>query len=67
GTELGLAGFDDIVTLRDVTPALSTVRVPLHDIGTVATELALSAASAEPRLVHVEGTVVLRASTPPRT
>lgn len=67
GTELGLAGFDDIVTLRDVTPALSTVRVPLHDIGTVATELALSAASNEPRLVHVEGTVVLRASTPPRT
>jgi len=62
-----VAGFDDIVTLRDITPALSTVRIPLLDIGVTATELALTpASSAEPRLVHVEGVVVLRESTPGR-
>ncbi len=67
--DVGVAGFDDIVTLRDITPALSTVRVPLVDVGVMATELALSAESAEsaePRLVHVDGSVVLRESTPGR-
>ncbi|HEY8720349.1 LacI family DNA-binding transcriptional regulator [Pengzhenrongella sp.] len=64
--DVAVAGFDDIVTLRDVTPALSTVRVPLVDVGIAATELALSAPSSEPRLVHVPGAVVLRESTPRR-
>ncbi|WP_182112185.1 MULTISPECIES: LacI family DNA-binding transcriptional regulator [unclassified Actinotalea] len=64
--DVAVAGFDDIVTLRDITPALSTVRVPLVDVGIAATELALAAPSAEPRLIHVGGTVVLRESTPPR-
>lgn len=64
--DVAVAGFDDIATLRDVTPPLTTVRVPLVDIGVAATQLALAAPSDEPRLVHVEGTVVLRASTPPR-
>ncbi|MGW6130284.1 LacI family DNA-binding transcriptional regulator [Cellulomonas sp. NPDC055163] len=65
--DVAVAGFDDIVTLRDVTPPLTTVRVPLVDIGVAATQLALAAPADEPRLVHVEGTVVLRASTPERT
>jgi len=62
--DLAVAGFDDISTLRDVTPQLTTVRVPLVDIGIAATELALADPSDEPRLVHVDGVVVLRASTP---
>ncbi len=32
-----IAGFDDIETLRDFRPALSTVRLPLEEIGRVAT------------------------------
>jgi len=65
--DVAVAGFDDIVTLRDITPALSTVRIPLVEVGATATELALTpATSPEPRLVHVEGTVVLRESTPGR-
>ncbi len=64
--DVAVAGFDDIVTLRDITPALSTVRVPLVDIGVMATELALTPEAPEPRLVHVDGTVVLRESTPDR-
>jgi LacI family transcriptional regulator len=62
--DVAVAGFDDIVTLRDITPALSTVRVPLVDVGIAATELALAAPADEPRLVHIDGTVVLRESTP---
>ena len=62
--DVAVAGFDDIVTLRDTTPSLSSVRVPLVDIGIAATGLALAAPSDEPRLMHVDGTVVLRDSTP---
>ena len=32
-----IAGFDDIETLRDFRPALSTVRLPLEEIGRLAT------------------------------
>ncbi|WP_232229616.1 LacI family DNA-binding transcriptional regulator [Cellulomonas bogoriensis] len=62
--QVGVAGFDDIPTLRDVTPSLSTVHVPLVDIGEAATQLALGPAGPEPRLLHVAGSVVLRDSTP---
>ncbi|GII54538.1 LacI family transcriptional regulator [Planotetraspora thailandica] len=58
--DVSLAGFDDIATLRDVTPSLSTVRLPLADMGARAVELALSEAPAA--VVHVEGQVVLRES-----
>jgi LacI family transcriptional regulator len=61
--DIAVAGFDDIVTLRDVTPALTTVRIPLVDIGIAATELAIAAPSEEPQLIHTFGTVVLREST----
>ncbi|HEY5248796.1 MAG TPA: LacI family DNA-binding transcriptional regulator [Dermatophilaceae bacterium] len=64
--DIAVAGFDDIVTLRDVTPALTTVRVPLVDVGIAAAELAIAAPEGEPRLVYVPGTVVLRQSTPRR-
>lgn len=61
---VGVAGFDDIVNLRDITPALTTVRVPLVEAGITATKLALAAPTGERRLTHVETTVVLRESTP---
>jgi LacI family transcriptional regulator len=61
--DIAVAGFDDIVTLRDVTPALTTVRVPLVEIGIAATELAIAAPSDEPQLIHMFGTVILREST----
>lgn len=65
GRDIGVAGFDDIVTLRDVSPGLTTVRLPLVELGERATELAL-AADAEPTVVPVSGEVVLRESTPRR-
>lgn len=65
--DVALAGFDDILTLRDVVPPLTTVRVPLVDIGVLATDLALEEHAGEPRLRTVPTEVVLRASTPDRT
>lgn len=64
--DLAVAGFDDIETLRDVTPGLTTVRLPLAHIGAVATRLVLQPPSADPSLVPVPGEVVLRQSTPGR-
>ncbi|GAA4559706.1 LacI family DNA-binding transcriptional regulator [Planotetraspora kaengkrachanensis] len=58
--DVSVAGFDDIATLRDLAPALSTVRLPLADMGARAVELALSDAPAT--VVDVEGRVVLRDS-----
>ncbi|EGD40317.1 transcriptional regulator, LacI family [Nocardioidaceae bacterium Broad-1] len=66
GRDLAVAGFDDIATLRDVTPGLTTVRLPLADIGRLALELVLGEPSAEIRKQSVHGEVVLRESTPPR-
>lgn len=64
--DLAVAGFDDIETLRDVTPALTTVRLPLARIGAEATRLVLRPAGEEPAVVPVAAEVVLRDSTPNR-
>ncbi len=64
--DVGIAGFDDIITLRDITPSLTTIRLPLADIGSLVTELALSPAKPEPRVVPVDGEVIVRDSTPRR-
>jgi LacI family transcriptional regulator len=69
--DLALAGFDDIVTLRDIYPPLTTVRLPLKRMGEMAARLLLSEAApartpdAEPRVIPVPGEVILRDSTLP--
>jgi len=62
---IAIAGFDDIPALRDVTPALTTVRLPLEELGVSAVDMVLQPPSDKPRLRRVQGDVVLRASTPP--
>jgi LacI family transcriptional regulator, galactose operon repressor len=60
--ELSVAGFDDIATLRDTIPALTTVRLPLEEMGERAAALALlPSPPASP--VTVSGEVLLREST----
>ncbi|MDN3355718.1 LacI family DNA-binding transcriptional regulator [Actinomadura sp. DC4] len=39
--DMSVAGFDDIATLRDTTPALTTVRLPLEEMGEEAARLTL--------------------------
>nr|WP_218885538.1 LacI family DNA-binding transcriptional regulator [Kineococcus aurantiacus] len=62
--DLAVAGFDDIPTLRDIAPALTTVRLPLTDIGGRLFALVDSADGGAARREHVEGEVLVRASTP---
>jgi LacI family transcriptional regulator len=62
--DLALAGFDGVDALRDAVPGLSTVRLPLAQIGAEATRLALQPAGPEPVHVPVTGEVVLGATTP---
>jgi LacI family transcriptional regulator len=58
--DVQVAGFDDIPTLRDHSPALTTFRLPLEYMGRKATELALAAGPTGP--VDIAGEVVLRES-----
>jgi LacI family transcriptional regulator len=65
--DIALAGFDDIPTLRDVYPPLTTVRLPLKRLGETAARLVLGGdAPPRPRVVPVPGEVLLRESTRPR-
>lgn len=56
-----VAGFDDIPTLRDHVPGLSTYRLPLEAIGQAAAKLALNHQGQD--RARLEGDVVLREST----
>lgn len=60
---VAVAGYDDISTARDVTPALTTVRVDLESAGAAAVGLALGTMEGP---VAIPAEVVLRASTPGR-
>ena len=65
--DMALAGFDDIATLRDIQPPLTTVRLPLVKIGRRALELALDRPDGAPPVTETAaGEVVVRASTPAR-
>ncbi|MGW0064336.1 LacI family DNA-binding transcriptional regulator [Streptosporangium sandarakinum] len=62
--DVSLAGFDDIPVIGDLTPPLTTVALPLEEIGRRVMALALRPATAgRSRVERVPGTVVLRAST----
>jgi LacI family transcriptional regulator len=62
--DISVAGFDDIRTLRDLVPSLTTVRFELEELGERAAALALDASPEDPvRVVRVHGRVVLREST----
>jgi len=58
--DLWVAGFDDIPSLRDFSPGLTTVRFPLEEIGEQAADIALSRGGA--RVEHVVGRIVRRES-----
>jgi LacI family transcriptional regulator len=67
--DIALAGFDDIHTLRDIYPPLTTVRLPLKRMGEMAARLLLSEPGepgAQPRVIPVPGEVILRESTLPQ-
>lgn len=65
--DLAVAGIDDVPALRDVEPALTTVRLPWGEVGRIALDLATNPSEEGPRVVRRHGHVVLRRSTPPLT
>ncbi|WP_082000510.1 LacI family DNA-binding transcriptional regulator [Arthrobacter sp. PAMC 25486] len=58
--DVQVAGFDDIPTLRDHFPGLTTYRLPLEEMGQIAAQLALVPDAKTP--TSVTGQVVLRES-----
>jgi len=63
--QVSLVGFDDIPAALDCDPTLSTVRIPLSEMGALAVALALEPPSAELRVRHVRAEVLFRGSTAP--
>ncbi|ANN18327.1 LacI family transcriptional regulator [Amycolatopsis orientalis] len=63
--DIAIAGFDDIPSLRDLAPTLTTVRLPLEEMGRKAASLVLDDAreGGRKRVVRIKGEVVLRDST----
>lgn len=66
--DLSVIGFDDMPIAQDVTPSLTTVRLPLVDMGARALTMALSTKPAGPaRVEAVAAELVVRDSAgPPR-
>jgi LacI family transcriptional regulator len=63
--DVQVAGFDDIPTLRDHEPGLTTVALPLQEMGRRAIEMALAPDIGEQSVTRVGGKVIMRASTKP--
>jgi LacI family transcriptional regulator len=61
--QISVAGFDDIPITRDVVPALSTVRLPMVELGARAIARALEPHESPPRIEYLPTEVILRAST----
>ena len=60
---ISLTGFDDMPIARDVTPALTSVRLPLAEMGARAMTLALGEPGDGPRVERVAAQLVQRDST----
>lgn len=61
--DVSLCGFDDIPLALDLWPPLTTVRVPMVEMGARALELAHLPRGSEIRVVHLPTELVVRAST----
>jgi LacI family transcriptional regulator len=65
--DVSVVGFDDIALTRDVQPALTTVNLPLEDIGVHGMRLLLDRPRVGLRTIRIPATLVERTSSgPPR-
>jgi LacI family transcriptional regulator len=60
---MSVVGFDDVAIAQVVSPALSTVRVPLAQMGETAMRLILAPRGVAPRTVRLPTTLCLRGTT----
>ena len=64
--DISVAGFDDLPFSADASPALTTVRIPLHDAGARAGRLALGQETPPPGgVATVRCELMVRDSTAP--
>jgi LacI family transcriptional regulator len=61
--DVSLVGYDDIPLSRDVTPGLTTVRVPMVELGREAMRLALAPVEHDEQVIRLSTEVVSRGST----
>lgn len=65
--DITVTGFDDVRVAADLGPGLTTVRLPLHKVGTSAVALAMKQPASRPRRVQIPVELVVRGSSgPPR-
>ncbi|GAA2479101.1 LacI family DNA-binding transcriptional regulator [Winogradskya humida] len=62
---MSVVGFDDVSVAADLAPSLTTVRLPMMDMGRMALELALKPAAARPRRRATGQTLMIRDSSGP--
>jgi len=62
---MSVAGFDDVSVAADLAPSLTTVRLPMTEMGKMALDLALKPPSARPRRRSTGHTLMVRDSTGP--
>lgn len=62
---VSVTGFDDVAAAGDLAPGLTTVQLPMAEMGAKALALALKPPSARPRRTRLPATLVARGSTGP--
>ncbi|WP_210438834.1 LacI family DNA-binding transcriptional regulator [Nocardioides xinjiangensis] len=63
--EVSVTGFDDVAVAGDLAPSLTTVRLPMGEMGEQALVLALKKPGTRPRRRHVDAELVVRDSSGP--
>lgn len=63
--QLSVSGFDDVAVAGDLAPSLTTVRLPMVEMGELALELALKEPATRPRRRVAKHELVARDSTAP--
>lgn len=63
--QMSVTGFDDVAVAGDVSPGLTTVRLPMGEMGARALALALKEPGSRPRRQSVPAELVVRGSTGP--
>ncbi|WP_328460191.1 LacI family transcriptional regulator [Actinoplanes sp. NBC_00393] len=64
-SRMSVVGFDDVSVAADLAPSLTTIRLPMTDMGRMALELALKPKAARPRRRPTGHQLVVRNSTGP--
>jgi LacI family transcriptional regulator len=63
--DVSVVGYDDLWLAADLGPALTTVRLPLEEMGARAMELVLLPREAHARRIHLPAELIVRSSTGP--